>query len=164
MLYREQTYTHNQSLFDWGDAFPSAIRVRGQITLDMIQDALSNPESGLPTIGIPVTYERDQIQSGGMFNKQIEDCLLLVNAQHPTGYFKFVFTVRTTGAVTTIGVYHCGYSDYIGKANVKESRKKSDFFPDKILGIFTQTDSKGIQEENDYYTLVFDVLKNVFGI
>ena len=164
MLYREQTYTHYQSLFDWGDAFPSAIRVRGQVTLDMIQEALSNPESGLPTIGIPVTYERDQIQSGGMFNKQVEDCLLMKNAAHPNDYFKFVFTVRTTGAMTTIGVYHCGESGYMGKANEKEFRQKSDFFLDRVRGFLTQTDHQGIQAEDDYYQMVFGVLKGVFGI
>ena len=164
MLYREQTSTHYQSLFDWGDAFPSAIRVRGQVTLDMIQEALSNPDSGLPTTGIPVTYERDQIQSGGLFNKQVEDCLLMKNAAHPDDYFKFVFTVRTTGAMSTIGVYHCGESGYMGKANEKESRQKSGFWLDKALSIFTQTDNQGIQAENDYYQMVFDVLQVVFGI
>ena len=164
MLYMDNSFTHAQSVFDWGDTFPPGVRVRGQVTLDMLQDALSNPQTGLPTIGIPVTYERDQIQSGGMFNKQVVDCLLVKNADHPNDYFKFVFTARTTGTVTTIEIYHCGPSAYIGKANVKEMRKNSDFALDKIAGFFTQVDNRAMQEEMDYYTLVFDVLKQTLGI
>ena len=151
------------SIREWGD-FPSAIRVKGRITLDMIQAALSNEESGLPTIGIPVKYEREQIQSGGLFNKQVEDCLLVKNANHMTDYFHFVFTVRTTGAVTTIGVYYTGYSPNSGQKSLKESRQKSSSMFDNILGAFTKTDDRAFEEEYDYYAMVVDVLKSTFGV
>ena len=163
MLYMDETFTHGRSVFDWGDSFPSAIRVRGEVTLDMIQERLSEPQY-LPSIGIPVTYDRSQIQSGGMFNKQVEDCLLVKNAEHPDDYFSFVFTVRTTGAVTTIGVYHCGSSAYIGQANLKEFRKNSDFTLDRIAGFFTKTDNRAMQAEDDYYQMVFDVLNRALGL
>lgn len=163
MLFMEQTYFHYKDIYDWGDGFPSEVRVRGQVTLDMIQETLSSPEY-LPSIGIPFTFGRDQIQTGGMFNKQVQDCLLLINAEHQNDYFKFVFTTRTTGTVSTIGIYHCGSSAYIGKANLKEFRKNSDFALDRIAGFFTTTNSQAMQEENDYYMMVFDVLKKLLGV
>ena len=151
-------------IFDWGDTFPPGVRVKSKITLDMLQAALSNPENGLPTIGIPVKYEREQIQDGGMFKKTFQDCLLVINADHPDDYFKFVFTVRTTGVMTTIEIFHCGSSAYIGKANYRDYLKNSDSGFNKFKAIFTKVDNQAMEEENDYYTLVFDVLKTVLGI
>lgn len=165
MLYAQQTTFHYQDVYEWeGADIPSAVRVRGRITLDMIQDALSDTETGLPTIGIPVMYMRDQIQSGGMFNKQVTDCLVVKNAEHPDDYFHFVFTVRTTGTVTTIGIYHSGQSPNSGKAALKEQRQKSSSLFDNFMGAVTRTNDQGMAEEYDYYGLVFDVIRKTFGI
>ena len=76
MLYAQQSFAHSQDIYEW-DTLPRGVRVQGRITLDDLQNALSDNGSGLPTIGIPVEFSRDQIQSGNMISKQCEDCLIL---------------------------------------------------------------------------------------
>ena len=138
--------------------------MRGRFTLDDIQNVLSDPENGLPTIGIPVEFARDQIQRGNMLSKQVEDCLVLKNAQHPGDYFHFVFTARTTGNITTVEIYRSGVSALSGQKNKQEERRNSNSLFQNILGAVTKTDEMGLSEEYDYYSMVADVIKEVFGI
>lgn len=42
------------------------------ITLDAVKEALS---AEAEKNGIPVAFYADQVKSGGMFNKKIEDCM-----------------------------------------------------------------------------------------
>lgn len=104
--------------------------MQGHITRDDLQNALSSSESGLPTIGIPVEFSRDQIQSGNMISKQCEECLVLKNAEHPNDYFHFVFIVRTTGNVSTISIYRSGSSPLSGqKKQARGTKRKQQFVP-----------------------------------
>lgn len=114
--------------------------VQGRYSLDDIKKALMNPENGLPTIGIPTQFEHDQIQRGNMISKQTEDCLVLKNSHHLNDYFHFVFTVRTTGNMTFIGIFRSGQSPLSGKANKRDERKASSSLFQNILGAVTKTD------------------------
>ncbi len=163
MLYAQQSFAHSQDIYEW-DTLPRGVRVQGRITLDDLQNALSDNGSGLPTIGIPVEFSRDQIQSGNMISKQCEDCLILKNAEHPNDYFHFVFTTRTTGNVSTISIYRAGCSPMSGQKNKQEERKGSNSLFQNILGAVTKTDDRSLAEEYDYYAMVEDVIKNVLGI
>jgi len=163
MLYAQQTFAHGQDIFEW-DTLPPGVRIKGHISLDDLQRALSDSECGLPTIGIPVDFSRDQIQSGNMLSKQCEDCLVLKNAQHPNDYFHFVFTARTTGSMSTISVYRSGCSPLSGQKNKQEERKSSNSVFQNILGAVTKTNDRALEEEYDYYAMVTDIIKAVLGI
>lgn len=163
MLYAESSYLRTKDIYEW-DMLPSGVRVKGQYTLADVQRILLDEENGLPTIGIPTTFEKDQIQRGGMLNKQYEDCLVLKNAEHPSDYFHFAFTARTTGNVTTIGIFRSGTSPLSQKSNLKDMRKASDSLFQNILGAVTKTDEQGLDAEYDYYAMVADIIKKAFGI
>ena len=163
MLYAESSFSRTKDLYEW-DMLPTGVRVKGRYTLEDIQRVLSDAEKGLPSIGIPTEFERDQIQRGGMFNKQYEDCLVLKNAEHPSDYFHFTFTARTTGNVTTISIFRSGTSPLSQKSNLKDMRKSSDSLFQNILGAVTKTDEQGLEAEYDYYAMVADIIKEAFGI
>lgn len=163
MLYAQSSFTHSQDIYEW-DTLPPGVRVQGRITLDDLQNALSNHESGLPTIGIPVEFSRDQIQSGNMISKQCEACLVLKNAEHPNDYFHFVFTARTTGNISTISIYRSGASPLSWQKNKHEERKNSESLFQNILGAVTKTDDRALEEEYDYYAMVSDIIKSILGI
>lgn len=47
--------------------------------------------------GIPVAFYADQIKSGGMFNKKIEDCLVMHHPEHKNDYLLFCIRVQQEG-------------------------------------------------------------------
>lgn len=160
MLYLEPIYLLD--LFEWS-MLPPEIRVRGRYSLNEIQQALLNPEFGLPTIGIPVEFIRDQIQSGNKINRQYDDCLVLRNVEHPNDYFHFVFSTRVTGTLSTISIYRSGNSPLSAQKRKQRERNSSKSLIVNILGATTKVDERGLAEEYDYYALVADVIKSTFG-
>lgn len=156
MLYKD-------GLYGWeSEDLPNEIRIKANVTLDSLADYLTDGEDGLEDLGIPVEFERDQIQSGGIFNKQYVDCIILKNAEHPTDYFKFTFTARKTGSISFIGIYRTGHSVLNEKHNIKNSRKESSSLFSNILGAATTMDTQAFDAENDYYTMIADVIKAKF--
>lgn len=165
MLYAQQTFAHMQDIYTW-DILPTGIRVPGHLTLDDLKLALLNDDSpfSLASTGFPVTFSKDQIQSGNLVSKQVEDCLVLKNSMHPNDYFHFVFTVRTTGNMTTISIYRSGQSPLSGQQNKRENRKNSDSLFQNILGAVTKTDEQALAKEYDYYDMVATAIKSILGI
>lgn len=164
MLYLQDSFTHARTVFEWEDSLlPPAVRMSGQYTLDDLEAALSSSENGLPTLGLPFKFERDQIQSGNMVSKRVEDCLVLKNADHPSDYFTFVFTVRVVGNATTYTIYRSGCSPRSAQKNQQEDRKASSNLLVNILGAVTKVDDQGLDEEYDYYAMVANVIKTVMG-
>ena len=151
-------------LYEWEETIPTRIRVPGVYTLQHLKQFLEDPKEGLPTIGIPVVYETDQIKSGGVFNKQLTDCLIIRNQQHMYDYFCFVLIARNVGNFTGIEIWRYGTSALSYKQNKKEERKSSSSLFQNIVGGLTKTDSQGLEAEYMYYDLVADVLKKIFGI
>lgn len=61
--------------------FRPVVRYRdgSAITLRTVQDAIKDCAQGM---GIPVAFYNDQVKSGGLFNKTIEDCIVLYHPEH----------------------------------------------------------------------------------
>ena len=163
MLYAQDSFAHTKDIFEW-DICPSAVKVKGRYTLDDLKSLLNNPENGLPTIGIPVIFTYDEIQSGSMFSKSVETCLVLKNAQHQQDYFHFVFTARQTGNMTYFEIYRSGTSPRSYDSNKKDEWKASNSLFKNILGAVAKTDERGIREEYDYYDMVADIIKECLGV
>lgn len=60
----------------WED-IPTHVQVAGRYTIDDVQALLAKADTGLATSGLPVTYERDQIQTGNLIKKNYQDCLIV---------------------------------------------------------------------------------------
>lgn len=154
-----------KDLRNWSEeGLPNKIRFKQRLTLEQIVSELSNEESGLPTIGIQTEFVSDQIQSGNLFNKQYEDCIVLKNCDHEDDYFHFVFTVRRTGNSSTISVFRSGVSPLSAQYNKKELRKNDSSLFKNILGALTSVDNQALDAEYDYYALVIDIIKDCFNI
>ena len=52
----------------WED-IPTHVQVAGRYTIDDVQALLAKADTALATSGLPVTYERDQIQTGNLIKK-----------------------------------------------------------------------------------------------
>lgn len=160
MLYAEESFAHSCDLYDWSsEGLPNEIRVSGGVTLEKLQAVLLEAPNGLQSMGIPVVFERDQIQFGRMLSKQLVDCIVLKNTEHCLDYFHFTFTVRTTGNMSFISIYRSGSSPQNTKRNVQNERKNSSSIFQNILGAVSGVDNQSLTQEDDYYTMVADVIK-----
>lgn len=133
----------------------------GNIDLDTIEYNLQMKNK----YGLPFLFERDQIKSGSFISKQYEDCLILKNAEHPTGYFYFIFTVRNLGNAYHCSIYRYGFSENTKQQNKHDERINSLANPFKMVrGVLTKVDSQGMEYEYDYYSLVIQTIKEMFGV
>ena len=164
MIYGNVNIDMNpDGLGEWDD-IPTHIQVPGRYNLDDVQDLLSKEDTGLPKSGIPVTYERDQIQTGNWIKKNYDDCLVIRNSEHPDDYFKFVFTTRTTGNMTTIGIYRSGKSPLIAKKNADNERRQSSNLLLNILSAVSTLDENALDAECDYYSMLSRIIRENFGV
>ena len=155
-------FTEN-NLFEW-EEIPAHIRVQGRYTLDQLKGLLLDKERGLPSIGIPTRIETDQIQTGGIFNRQYSDCLVIKNEEHLYEYFYFVISAKSVGNYTGFDIWRAGTSTLSYQQNKKEMRRNSTSLFQNIVGALTKTDEQGLDSENMYYGIVADKLIEIFGI
>ena len=131
----------------WED-IPTHVQVTGRYTIDDVQALLAKADTGLAASGLPVTYERDQIQTGNLIKKNYQDCLVVKNSEHPDDYFKFVFATRTTGNMTTISVY----------------RRQSSNLLLNILSAVSTLDENALAAEYDYYSILSRIIRENLGV
>ena len=65
--------------------------------------------------GIPVAFYADQVKSGGMFNKKIEDCIVMYHPEHRNDYFLFCTRVQQEGSLAFVAVNDFGASKQMDK-------------------------------------------------
>lgn len=126
--------------------------------------------------GIPVSFGEDQIQSGGLFSKTVQDCMTMFHPEHPNDYFRNAFTVRNQGNMYYVSVYYYGTSKQIKSAAVAANAK--DSLTHGLLGgggalavggaIVGGLRSLGgnkqkLQEEQDYYHALARVFDEALG-
>jgi len=146
-------------LYDWDNDLPRGVRLGYRITLDSLEDFFKN---NLVNLGFPLEFSRDEIRYGSIFNRQYEECLVMKNADHPRDYFHFTFTVHDVGNGTTVSFYRTGYSTRNAQAYEKERYQNSDSLFENILGAFSKTDTKGLQDETIYYSAMTDAINQIF--
>lgn len=155
-------FTEN-NLFEW-EEIPARIRVQGTYTLEQLKALLLDEENGLPALGFPVRIENDQIQSGSIFNRQYTDCIVIKNKEHLYDYFFFVISARHVGNFTGFEIWRAGESTLSYQQNKKEARKNSSSLFQNMVGALTKTDTQGLENENMYYGIVADKLRQIFGV
>ncbi len=112
--------------------------------------------------GIPVAFREAQLKVGGLFSKQLEDVLLMYNPEHEHDYLKFVIRVQHMGKYAFMHVYNMG-----GSKNFRDSNNASVGGAmgtlTKIGNLIGGTNAK-LQMEENYYTILADVLANCVGV
>lgn len=97
------------------------------ISLEAVQNALT---AEAEKHGVPIAFYADQVKSGGLFNKQIEDCLVMYHPEHRYDYFTFCIRVQHQGSMAYVAVNDFGSSkqmDKFARAEfAKQDRKGKD--------------------------------------
>ena len=129
------------------------------VNLMTIREAIENEAA---ENGIPVAFREDQLKVGSLFNKQIEDVLVMYNPDHANDYLRFVIRIQHMGKYAFMHVYNMGGSKNFRNSNVAASGGAVGALT-KIGGIFGGINAK-LQAEEQYYTILADVLANCVGV
>ena len=148
MAYSEKMLTHEwipQVRFPNGD----------NVNLMTVRDAIQNEADAN---GIPVAFREDQLKSGGLLNKQVEDVLIMYNPEHATDYLQFLIRVQHMGKYAFMHVYNMGGSKNYRDVN---AAGEEGFFGGvaKLKRAIGGGNAK-LQVEEQYYTILQDVLSN----
>ena len=108
--------------------------------------------------GIPVDFRTDVLKTGGMFNKQSEDILVLYNTEHPTDYLQFLIRITYQGKYAFMDVFKVGSSKNYRNSNVAASGSTIR----KLANVISGTSSK-LQEEENFYTILTDCFENIIS-
>ncbi len=92
------------------------------INLQTIQVALKDTAQ---KYGIPVSFSSDKVKSGGLFNSEVEDCLVLYHPEHPSDYFRFAIRVKRQGVMAFVTVNDYGNSSQMAKYARSEANKEA---------------------------------------
>lgn len=111
--------------------------------------------------GISVAFREDQLKVGGLFSKQLEDVLVMYNPEHANDYLKFVIRVQHMGKYAFMHVYNMGGSKNYRNSNMAASGGAMGTIT-KLGNLIGGANAK-LQVEEQYYTILADVLANCVG-
>lgn len=139
------------------------------ITLDAVKEALA---AEAEKNGIPVAFYADQVKSGGMFNKRIEDCIVMYHPEHRSDYFLFCIRVQQEGNLAFVAVNDFGASKQMDKfaraEYAKQDRRGKDmsYKIGSMIGSGIRNIGKSKQKleaEQNYYDAVQYILDQVIS-
>lgn len=84
------------------------------ISLSSIQDSIIDYANNE---GIPVAIRKEQVKSGGMFDKTIEDCIIVSHPEHQHSYFEFCIKIKRIGVFAFVYIFKNGKSDLMAEEN-----------------------------------------------
>lgn len=137
------------------------------ITLQTVQNAIAEYAQN---IGLQVAFYADQVKSGSLLNKTVEDCIVLYHPDHTNDYFKFCIRVNRQGSYAFISVMDFGTSKQLKKAGQAEAYRESrkgqsmSFKIGSLIGqgITSIGRSKSkLEEEQNYYACIIDIFDEI---
>ena len=140
------------------------------ITLDKIEHALS---ASANRYGLPVSFYRDSIKYGGFLSSNIVDCLVMFNPNHSNDYFNFCISLTHQGNITFIDTNLFGRSQQMEKVSRSEwasqdrQGKTLSYKIGSKVGVTIANIGKSsskLQEEQQYYNLIEEILHEVYKI
>ena len=140
-----------------------------KITLETIQAAL---QKNALDKDIPVAFKSDQVKSGGLLKKSIEDCIVLYHPEHEKDYFKFCIRVQRQGTYAFVMVNDFGESKQMKKAAVAEHAKADrkgqslSYKTGSLIGQGLRSIGKSkskLEQEQIYYQCIADILDEVIA-
>lgn len=128
------------------------------VNLMTVREAIQNEAD---ENGIPVAFREETLKSGSLFNKQVEDILVMYNPEHANDYLQFVIRVQHMGKYAFMHVYNMGGSKNYKNVNTAASGGARGAIA-AIGGLFGGGKAK-LQVEEQYYTILTDILANCVG-
>lgn len=137
------------------------------ITLQAVQEALRECAQSM---GIPVAFYPDQVKSGGLFSKTVEDCVVLYHPEHQNDYFKICIRVGHQGNYAFVSANDFGISKQMKKAGQAEAYRESrkgqsmSYKVGSLIGqgITSIGRSKAkYEEEQNYYACIIDLFDEI---
>ncbi len=146
-------YTEKDLVEDF--RFIDRLRFRdgSNVNLVNLQEALQDE---CDSNGIPVAFRSDTLKTGGLFNKQTEEVLVLYNTQHPSDYYQFLIRVTHQGKYAFLDVFKVGSS----KNFRNYSKAQGGAVGRGLLNALTGANAK-LQEEENFYTILTDCFESV---
>lgn len=87
-----------------------------EITLQTLQNAIKDIAMQYQ---IPVAFYNDQIKSGGVFNSQVTDCIVIYHPEHRNDYYKIAISVQYQGTMAFVSAQDFGESKNLKKLNAR---------------------------------------------
>lgn len=121
---------------------------------------------------VPVEFYNDQVKSGGIFNREIEDCIVIYHPEHKTDYYNFCIRLKKVGSIVQIQTDVFGSSVQMDKFArsewAKEDRegKSVSYKIGSMIGSGLRNMGKNkqkLEEEELYYDILRAVLKEAIG-
>lgn len=128
------------------------------VNLMTVREAIENEAA---ENGIPVAFREDQLKVGGLLSKELEDILIMYNPEHANDYLYFVIRVQHMGKYAFMHVYNMGGSKNYLNENMAAGGGALGAVA-KIGGLLKGRNAK-LQAEEQYYTILADVLANCVG-
>ena len=139
------------------------------VTLQSVQAAIMRYAQDR---GIPIAAYTDQVKSGNILNKSIEDCIVLYHPEHRSDYFKFCVRVKHQGNYAFVSIMDFGTSKQMKKAGQTEAYKESrqgqslSFKIGSLIGQGLVSIGKSktkLEEEQNYYTCITDIFDEIIA-
>ncbi len=140
------------------------------ITLETVQEGLADLAD---QNAIKIAFYKDQVKFGGLFNSNIEDCIVLYHPEHRNDYICTVLRVTHQGKYAFLNIDDYGYSKMAGKIETKEERRAATAgqgMAYKIgYGITSGLMSIGasktkMEQERNWYAIVDDIINEFCGV
>ena len=125
------------------------------ITLAAVREAIQN---GADASGIPVAFNENQVKSGTVFNRKVEDVLVMYNPEHANDYLYFIIRIQYMGKYAFMHIYNMGGSkNYQNFNDAAEGGFLGGLAKAKILA---GGGKAKLQAEEQYYAILKDVISN----
>lgn len=140
------------------------------VTLDWVASDLWKT---LNNYRIPAAFWKEQIKPTN--NYGCVDCLMLYHPQHFYDYNWYAFTITRQGMYAFLNIYIGGHSKQTAALNAKNNlmsgeRPQGAYGTGYLIGSLIGTVAKGSvhydkqkhEEETNWYTIIEDIIENVF--
>lgn len=129
------------------------------VSLDAVQEALTVKNENV--YALPIKFGRDTVKHGGLLNSTTEECLTIVNQEHPNDYFQYcVLLHKQGGRRVDMLWYYYGHSELTYKKNREKERSKS--ISGSIMNMLTRVNETDVDAEYGYYDELEKMIQEVF--
>ncbi len=66
------------------------------------QVLIDNIKEEAQKYAVPVEFYNDQVKSGGIFNREIEECIVVYHPEHKKDYYNFCVRIKRVGSIVQI--------------------------------------------------------------
>ena len=132
------------------------------VSLDGVKSVFEQKNAELYNLPVEITFE--QIKSGGLLNSKVEDCLIITNTYHRTGYFKYCIRLNKQTQINTarLTLSYYGYSK-LGEEYAESEARKNGGLLGKAIGALKGFDNAAFEEEGMYYSFIEKTFEQAFG-